>query len=664
MKRHSAQESVRHRPLAPALALLLGAGLLEVAACLSGSAPSTEDLPVLESAQVDVRVLSGTPVLLTGRGFPARGAPLPVRFTGTIAGTSTEIQRTIELQATATTLGPRQASLILDDGMLSTLSAGSPGAGRTFQGRITLTGGPGQAGVSFATFTNLEPRLDAPGLVGLALGGQLQLTGEGFIGAGEEGQTNVRLAGTFTPSGDALAGMPVDVQVEATFIDRAHVTLPVSPGLLGVVPGTFLGRLEVQNRNRTGQTSQATSVDAQQLVLSPPAITAVAPMAASLGQRIVITGDGFVDQATLVRLSGTFRADPGPEDSDPPTVPITLTLAPNVLDRQTLDYVLDGLAVDDDPSMPTGLGRVPGTFQGTITPVISANGSEVVGDPLVCGEASQCTFRIEPILQVVHVKYLDSFIDGLRRFGLRNLEAQVKARALEVASAMYRDFNVEFREEQPTDYALYTTVEVGGPDPNRNCDFGLDNTPGIDTGNQRLDDYVGSSNGVTGDVGGVFIETFFVLSNRLPLPPGCDPTPIATRFFDATFEPFLVELGGTPASLQELSGGARAGAIRHAVYVLGGLIGDTLAHEFGHTLGLSVEPQEELCPPGATCDPYHNLPVLDPSSGTFVGEPHELMNRGVYRSFEDRAQVRGGYEAFNQLHRDYLQSILPRPQAR
>jgi hypothetical protein len=243
---------------------------------------------------------------------------------------------------------------------------------------------------------------------------------------------------------------------------------------------------------------------------------------------------------------------------------------------------------------------------------------------------------------VLYTKFLANFTEGLRRFGLRNVELEVRAQALAVAERTYMPWNVEIRDSRPPDYDEFTTIEVGGPDPNGAGLFGLDNTEGIDRGNFRLDDYIGGFNAIA-DVegsfafGGVFIESFLAFS------PGTKKkNMLSTELFDEIFGPFSPELGGRAAERGELEGGPRREQLLEAVRVLAALVGNTIAHEFGHSLGMAV-----------TGDGSHNPTDMD----------RELMDAGQNRSFEERAEL-GDYRAnpsgFGDVHQGYLDMILPR----
>src|SRR5690606_38649031 len=82
--------------------------------------------------------------------------------------------------------------------------------------------------------------------------------------------------------------------------------------------------------------------------------------------------------------------------------------------------------VDPVSNNLTGLGAVPGTFRGTITPYIYRGNEEQAGEPWTG------SFEVLPTLQVVFVKYLPGFSRALSQYGLGEYEAEVRARVLEV----------------------------------------------------------------------------------------------------------------------------------------------------------------------------------------------------------------------------------------
>jgi hypothetical protein len=297
--------------------------------------------------------------------------------------------------------------------------------------------------------------------------------------------------------------------------------------------------------------------------------------------------------------------------------------------------------------MAIDLRTVTGTFVGTIRPIARYGTQQVVGP------AKNVTLGIDPVKQVVHLDFRPSYVESLRRFGLRAVDAAIRARVLAVVRRAYPAVNIEFRTEPVTDFALFSSVELHGPDPNGQGLFGYDNTPGKDSGNLRLYDRLGGVNAMTqqdgfAGYGGVFIESLMAFSRHPSVGmsiPGADP------LFDRIFDPFRPDKGSIALSadvaggLPEVSGGDCPASDRKvrlacAVFVMGNLIGGTLAHELGHSLGLAN-------PFG---DGFHD-------DGD---EPNRLMDAGGDRPFPERAELMGqGPALFCADEYDYLRMILP-----
>jgi hypothetical protein len=134
------------------------------------------------------------------------------------------------------------------------------------------------------------------------------------------------------------------------------------------------------------------------------------------------------------------------------------------------------------------------------------------------------------------------------------------------------------------------------------------------------------------------------------------PIADSTSRFDAIFDPFRPDRGGLEVTATELatlqppvldSGascpakkGDRAAQIACAVFVLGNLVGNTMTHEVGHSLGLAN-------PYG---DGFH-----DPGD-----EDNRLMDSGGARPFIERTELEGaGPAVFCGDEYDYLRMILP-----
>jgi hypothetical protein len=276
------------------------------------------------------------------------------------------------------------------------------------------------------------------------------------------------------------------------------------------------------------------------------------------------------------------------------------------------------------------------------------------------GDPVPVSLQILPVKQVVYVNYLDGYTDSLQKFGLRALDAQLRARMLAVCARDYAGVNIDFRNAVPDDFALYATVDVGGPDPNGAGLLGNDNTPGRDVNNMRLDDHLGGFQAITqanGDAGygGIFVESFFLFSKHPNHLAVSDPT-LSTPDFDAIFDPFRADSGGTELTATELANlapdtltdatscpaakGDRRGEVACAAFVLGTIVGNTISHETGHSLGLAN-------PQGGS---VHDVGDL----------PNRLMENGVDRPFDERAELNAkGPGVFCDTAYTYLRGILP-----
>ncbi|HNN96538.1 MAG TPA: hypothetical protein PKI03_29890, partial [Pseudomonadota bacterium] len=492
----------------------------------------------------------------------------------------------------------------------------------------------------------LMPVIDRVTPTALFLGDDVVIQGSGFLLDGE-GQMVLTLVGTFVRQVDpgdrsslpqSQASLYPRIEHTLVPVSRTEARLPLRAKTLGIQPGTLYAQATLENRQITGA-KLATPTTSQTLSLLRTQLTGLDTKVVRRGQRIGASGAGFLpldltgDTATAVHLSGTFTLK-----SDGTVVPTDLTLITDVTDSHRLVFVPHPTV--DGSGKLTGLGSRAGRFIGTIEPEVLSGAIVQHGVPLPCSPL--CVVDVGSPLQVLYLKFLTNFTEGLRRFGLRNIEIELREQVLAVVRRTYREWNVDVRDSLPSDFDEFTTIEIGGPDPNNAGLFGLDNSDALDSGNLRLNDYIGGFNaaadrkGVYG-FGGVFIEPFLSLSPRAP-----KPLPIASPLFDEVFLAFVPEYGGKPASRSELMGGERQATLQEAVRVLGALIGGTVAHEFGHSLGMAIVPG------GGS----HNLADLD----------RELMDAGPFRPFEERAEL-GDYQlrpaGFSDTHRSYLNQILP-----
>lgn len=501
----------------------------------------------------------------------------------------------------------------------------------------------------------LVPRLDSLQNEVLFVNDPVIAHGEDFLLGGSEGQSFAIVEGCFTEEGQTACTQvgPTEVGAEpvSPFL-RDRVAFPFSPHIAGIKPGSFQGTMRLLNRHGAAAGGVEHTSDSMPTMndIVEPVIFTVAPSVASLGEYVDVGGGGFVGTLpgepdptmafTTIELDGTFTPEGGA------SAPISVGLIPQFENGQLVRYVINE---EDALAQILDVRRQAGSFVGTARPVIT------FGPDSVTGSTSNVSFSIGHVKQVVFLRFLPSYVESLRRFGLRTLEARVRERVLDVVARDYGGVNIEFTTERPEGFALFSEVEIGGPDPNGIGLIGYDNTPGKDDGNLRLFDKIGGVNALTQldgypGYGGVFVESLFGFSQHPPPiavdSEGADPQ------FDAIFDGLRVDVGGSAVSAAEIGavawrqdgGGCpaadRPSQIACAVFVLGSLIGTTVSHEVAHSLGLAD--------PGG--EGFHN-------TGDF---PNALMDAGGGRPFGERAELAGeGPGSFCQVDYTYLRAVLP-----
>lgn len=464
-----------------------------------------------------------------------------------------------------------------------------------------------------------------------------------------EGQTLAIVAGCFAPLGTEactpIAGAEVPVVVNP---DRDGGWFAFSPKIAGIEPGHFEGTVSLRNVHDSGDLTASADLPVA-YDLTEPILYGASTDRATLGQFVDIDGAGFVGNGegdTVLQFAGNFASQDGVTMQ-----PFNVLLVPEFVDGQTVRYV-----VSETDSIAQELGSFgltvrysAGTFEGLVTPEISYGNQTVLGDP------TPFAFSLQPVKQVVYVEFLPSYTESLRHFGVRAVDQMIRERVFAVLQRDYVTLGVEFRDTEPTDYALYAEVEVGGPDPNGLGLLGYDNTPGKDTENQRLYDRIGGVNALTQEdgfpgFGGVFIESLLGYSSD---PAGYAQPIEPNENFDAIFDPFRPERGGTPVMASDLADGVptlssgdscpttaddRRLQLSCAIWALGNMVGTTVSHEIGHSLGLA--------------DPY------GPAFHNSGDAPNRLMDAD--RPFEERAQIGDtGHSLFCVDEYDYLRAILP-----
>ncbi len=592
-------------------------------------------------------VVPGSLVVIDGSSFVGEPWGTPrLHLSGTFAGAAAEI----DLPAIFVDFD--RMELDADDAFFAAFGAGEG----DFQGSATVqidspVDGTMHESDPIDLTLSLRQQL-TPVLTGVQTGtvifvnDEIPLDATGLLLGGNEGTTVASLAGCFSVGDTECVDVgTVEIPVETGGYGRDDGSFAFAPTIAGIRPGSFEGTVLLINRHQAGATTQSEVADIAYQV-SEPALFSVSPGAVSLGQYVDVEGGGFVGGeqggVTLIELAGTFTPDGGgPMD-------VSLTLVPEFVEGRLVRYVLNE---DDSLGQALDLRRVTGTFTGEVTPVVQYDDDEVVGTP------ATFTLGLAPVKQVVYLVFKPSYVESLRHFGLRALDQQIRQRIIDVVTRDYRTVNLEVRLEEPTDFALYSVVELAGPDPNGIGLLGYDNSPGKDTGNKRLYDQVGGVNAVTQEdgspgYGGVFIESLFAFSQH----PGDHAAEVdqADGRFDEVFDPFRPDQDGTAVTSADLSGGGpaaladgsgcpasdRDGQVACAVFVLGSTIGTTLSHEIGHSLGLANPFGEG----------FHNN----------SDEPNRMMDNGGDRPFGERAELGGeGPGDFCVTEYDYLRQILP-----
>jgi hypothetical protein len=342
----------------------------------------------------------------------------------------------------------------------------------------------------------------------------------------------------------------------------------------------------------------------------------------------------------VFRIQGVFRPEAGGPDST-----VDRWLVPELF-RGTEARLWVRAEARGDRLVSDWFGARSGVFEGTIQAVVTpagGNGTPWTSRPL------PWRWPLRTTGQTVVVRFLPGFDQSLDRFGLASLGPEVRRAILETIDGIYRDYDLRVLDRAPEDLDPnhVSVLEIGGPDPNGRGLLGLDNTPGKDVGNLRLFDRLGGANAeVQADgfpgYGGVFLDSFLQWSAHPPggrqaLPGGA---PEAEPAFDDVFDP----VRSRSAIREEWEGGGeerRVAQVREAVRVLGRLVGETAAHEIGHSLGLA----DPYGPPTS----YHNA----------TDEPGCLMDAGNARPFAERAALPDAPETrFCHDHPAYLMDVL------
>jgi len=620
---------------------IFSSSLVVLGVLVIGCADATAPDPGLE--QLDLSkvapdiVIPGTSLAIEGASFvDAMWGSTVLHLVGSAGGSA------IDVKWDATFVDFNHMTVAITGGSIDEI-----GGEVEFDGTATIEVVSTQDGQTYKT-SPLQLSLEfketlEPGVTGLVDGvhfinDEIQVDGSGFLLGGDEGTTIARV----TPSG---GGAPVDIPLLPRVpYSRTQAAFVFSPKIRGIEPGDVDAQITIINQQANKPSSEAAPVTGTFNIVSAQIFTAT-PNAVSLGQYVMVEGGGFVGGEptafTELELSGTFNKT----GSNP--APILLTLIPEFVAGKLVRYVLN---TEDALGRALDLRSETGLFTGTITPIVS------YGAETVRGQSTNAEFAIAPVKQVVYLNFLTSYTEQLRDFGMRAVDSRIRARILEVNQLAYAGVNVEFRTEPVTDFALFSNIDLTGVDPNGMGLFGYDNSPGKDNNNVRLYDRLGGVNALTqqdgyAGYGGVFIRSLMGFSKH-PIA-GIQSIEGADSTFDRIFDPFRPDVGGGAITSADLAGGFvplenaagcpagdRATQTRCAVFVLGSLIGGTLAHEIGHSLGLA----------NPNAEGFHNA----------GDQANRLMDSGGDRPFTERAELNGlGPGVFCDEEYAYLRQILP-----
>lgn len=650
--------------------LLLGAVALLGAGCPAKVKSGPRDTGLIGLSLMKVTpqtLLRGSHVYLTGRSFvDAELGEAELVLSGTLDGDAIELRRPV------TYVNSSELGLEIDDAFVDAL--GGITQQRDFKGTATIeyvstVDGNRYKSGTLATALAFQPALDpevyAIGDGVVFVNQPILVDGNRFLLGTNEGKTEAVLTGCFRPDTSGTC-TPVAEQrlpvVPLDQVDRTRGAFVYSSKVSGIGPGAFTGQVHLENTHQDATVESSDAVDVT-FDIQPPALGGASTTMASLGQYVVLTGGGFVgndpNESTTLELKGVFTPSDGSSPADP--IDLDLVLVPEFRSGLELRYVLDDR---DALGEVIDLRKTTGTITGTVQIVVEQNGTTVKST------ITPVLLTILPVKQVVYIRFLEEYVNALRRFGIRAADPRIQQRVLAVAARDYEGVNVEFRTTRPDDFALYSEVDISGVDPSGGHSFGFDNTPGKDTENQRLYDRIGGVNAVTqqndgvAGYGGVFLDSFFLFSTRPPdsLYENIRKSDLWQEMridiFDQLFDPFRADRGGAELTASELddldppvltSGigcpadkGDRRMEAACAIFAIGNLIGGTMTHEIGHSLGLA--------------DPYGSA-FHDPGD-----QPNRLMDSGGNKSFNERIELGGeGPSRFCDEGFVYLQGILPSP---
>lgn len=603
---------------------------LLIAACAPGGGPRTPGAPPPRITGYDaVRpMIVGTEIAVSGLGLDRVGpvAELVVRSGGL---------EWILPEATALRGTSAARPFLVSSALVSELSEGVHAVTLVVRGDETNS-------------SPFETTFDVGGALALTLDAApsgivhfedvVVVHGSGFTTATESAM-EAHVVGTFTPAGGT--GVPIDVRLPAELADlsgrdRAVMVLGTELGGPTLREGRLEGTMTLETESGASTPEASLSLD-----FAAPELFALDPTSASVGRIVTVRGAGFLgrpgrsDETTILRVAATFTPEGGSAAA------FDMELVPVWTSGAELGLVIEP-RIQDGQVVASLFGAQRGVLAGTATPVAIRGTGELAGTPV------PFSLTLGRIRQVVELRFLPGWYESLTHLGLGAAETQVVEGIAARIESIYAGYAVEVRTRPVTDYApsAYAVVEIGGPDPNGSGLFGYDNSAGKDVGNQRLFDHIGGANAETQmdgfpGYGGVFVESMLWWSSHPELA-GTRPigAPPPEPLFDEVFDP----VRASPATYEEAMGTgdpARVAVVTRAIRALSSLVGETTAHELGHSLGLAQ-------------------PNGDPTAFHDVGDGDGcLMDAGSARPLGERMAEPGfATTHFCYDEPDYLASIL------
>ncbi len=370
----------------------------------------------------------------------------------------------------------------------------------------------------------------------------------------------------------------------------------------GVEPGTFDGTIVVASTMGSGHQSAARPL-ATSLHFGTPRALNVSPTAVSLEQIITVDGAGSLlggpdapDEATVIRIEGQLDTDGG----------LATTFGPQdlVLRWMSGDEVQGVL--DSEAQGGTLVSRLfgiqRGTFAGTAVPVAIKGTTEVEG------AAVFFSLTLAPVRQVVYLHFLPGFYDSLAKFGLAASAGVIEMRVAAHSRRSTRTGTSTSASPRPPTSRRTATRPWRSAVPTRTASAcsatttRLARTWGTCACSMRSEGSTPTprptATRATAASSSSPISTGRITRTWAPERPTGAPNP--DPLFDRLFNP-VRDAPATLAEVQGTGGAARVATVQRAIDALANIVGETAAHELGHSLGLAnpYGPEGRLPQPAA-----------------------------------------------------------------